>query len=821
VIRIKAIHIQEFRGIRELNLDLGAENFGICGPNGTGKSGVVDAIEFCLTGNITRLSGHGQGDLNVKGHAPHVDKRSEPDKSFVSISATIPSLKKDVKISRSVKYPNIVGIVPNDPAVEAVINELQFHPEFALSRRDIAKYIVTPPAERYTDVQNLLRLEHIGSLRKAFVSYANRCLRDEEEAQRARTVAESELKTALGISKLDREQVLTIANAQREILDLSPLAELTPHTSFKEGASSGGAGKKKPAIIKAVAITDLKALFAAIEAGESSSKQTLRKRACAALRNLHEDATALSIARAHGFITTGLDLVAEDACPLCDKPWDAEDLRAHLRSKLLRAAEIGDQLKGLGQSLGAIIGDLDERAAAIRQAAEYGALLAPAVGHLEIDEYANALDDAKAKLTAFQTDYSQIEGAILALESKWWFVPTGAQERLEQTAAGLNSLPEASAKEKAIDFLAVVQDRYERLLSTTKITSQRKSIRATAEKLRDHYNSVSNKVLEDIYDAVGKDFTLFYRSINDDEGKFIGELRADPAKLSFNVDFYGRGTFPPGAYHSEGHQDGMGLCLYLALMKYTLGDKFTFAVLDDVLMSVDTGHRREVCRLLKTQFPNTQFVLTTHDRVWLQYMRTESLISKAQLFGGWTVENGPRIWDDKDIWTEIENALSLDSVPGAAALLRRYLEYICAVLADNLRAPVEYRGDASYDLGDLLPAVLARWKDRLRKGVKSAEYWGHNEAKVKVISMLEEADKIALQIGAEQWAINKSVHFTQWENFTGTEFKAVSGAFKAFLDHVRCQNPKCRGYPYLMPRKGSAEQLRCNCLTVNVNLKAK
>lgn len=59
----------------------------------------------------------------------------------------------------------------------------------------------------------------------------------------------------------------------------------------------------------------------------------------------------------------------------------------------------------------------------------------------------------------------------------------------------------------------------------------------------------------------------------------------------------------------------MGLCLYLALMKHTLGDRFTFAVLDDVLMSVDAGHRREVCRLLKSEFPRTQFILTTHDRV--------------------------------------------------------------------------------------------------------------------------------------------------------------------------------------------------------------
>src|SRR5262249_46665503 len=138
------------------------------------------------------------------------------------------------------------------------------------------------------------------------------------------------------------------------------------------------------------------------------------------------------------------------------------------------------------------------------------------------------------------------------------------------------------------------------------------------------YNDVSTKVLEDVYAAVEKDFTAYYRIINsDDEQSFEGKLTPSPAKLAFDVDFYGRGKSPPGAYHSEGHQDGMGLCLYLALMRHTLGDQFTFAVLDDVLMSVDTGHRREVCTLLRTEFPKTQFVLTTHDQIWLQYMRTQ------------------------------------------------------------------------------------------------------------------------------------------------------------------------------------------------------
>ena len=821
MIRIKTIHIEEFRGIRDLALDLGGKNYGICGPNGTGKSGVVDAIEFCLTGNVTRLSGQGQGELSVKGHAPHVDHRANPDKAKVTITATVPSLGKEVTITRSVKNTRAVTIEPADPTIQTIIEELQSHPEFALSRREIAKYIVTPPARRSTDVQTLLRLDYIGDLRKALLSYANRCKQEATEAERARARAESELMTALDVPALNREKVLERANAQRSVLGLPPLTELNPQTSFKEGAPEESQDAKKPGVAKDVALADLTALSTAIHSGEPDGLKEHRENALASLKKLKEDEKALSLARAHGFITTGLDLVTENACPLCDKPWDADELRAHLKAKLLSAEEIGTLLEKLGNANDVIIGSIEARTAGIRKAAGYATRLDPVVSRAELDAYAKALDEAIASLKAFEDDHSQIEGAIAALDAKWWEVSESAQTRLDETEKGVKSLPDNSAKDKAVEFLAVLQDRYERLLATSKTAKSTAARKAAAQDIYHHYNTVSNTVLEGIYDAVAKEFTELYKTINDDEGEFVGELKAEPAKLSFNVDFYGRGTFPPGAYHSEGHQDGMGLCLYLALMKHTLGDKFTFAVLDDVLMSVDTGHRREVCRMLKTKFPNTQFVLTTHDRVWLQYMKTEGLIQNGQFFGGWNVETGPRIWDDTDIWTEIQEALDKDDVPRAAALLRRYLEYISAVLADNLRAQVEYRGDANYDLGDLLPPILNRWKDRLKKGVKSAERWGHGDAKAALETKLAEAETLIQKIIDEQGAINKSVHFNEWANFSKSEFEQVAEAFKALLDHIRCNNPKCGGYPYLTPRKGASEQLRCSCGAINVNLKTK
>ena len=81
MIRVETLQIIEFRGIRMLTLNFNGKSFAIGGPNGTGKSGVVDAIEFVFTGNVSRLSGEGRGDVSLKEHGPHVDKRNDPDKA--------------------------------------------------------------------------------------------------------------------------------------------------------------------------------------------------------------------------------------------------------------------------------------------------------------------------------------------------------------------------------------------------------------------------------------------------------------------------------------------------------------------------------------------------------------------------------------------------------------------------------------------------------------------------------------------------------------------------------------------------------------------
>ena len=93
----------ELRGIRELQLTPQRESFVISGPNGSGKSGVVDAIQFGLTGEISRLSGKGTGGLSVQKHGPHVDRRDDPAAAEVSLTLHFPELGKTAVLTRNVK----------------------------------------------------------------------------------------------------------------------------------------------------------------------------------------------------------------------------------------------------------------------------------------------------------------------------------------------------------------------------------------------------------------------------------------------------------------------------------------------------------------------------------------------------------------------------------------------------------------------------------------------------------------------------------------------------------------------------------------------
>jgi hypothetical protein len=139
-------------------------------------------------------------------------------------------------------------------------------------------------------------------------------------------------------------------------------------------------------------------------------------------------------------------------------------------------------------------------------------------------------------------------------------------------------------------------------------------------------------------------------------------------------------------------------------------------------------------------------------------------------------------------------------------------------LADQLGASPQFRADANYELGELLPSVLTRMDSLLGKAVAAAHSWGNTADKEAAAKRKELLSKSAAAQNVEQWAVNKAVHYNAWANFGKKDFEPVVAAFMDLLDCFRCE--KCDSWVHVTPR-ANPESLRCLCNGISLNLKPK
>jgi energy-coupling factor transporter ATP-binding protein EcfA2 len=311
-----------------------------------------------------------------------------------------------------------------------------------------------------------------------------------------------------------------------------------------------------------------------------------------------------------------------------------------------------------------------------------------------------------------------------------------------------------------------------------------------------------------------------YKEIHgNDESGFEASIEPSGASLNFEVSFYGRGKHPPHALHSEGHQDSMGLCLYLALAEKLTKGLIELVILDDVVMSVDADHRRELCKLLIKNFPHRQFLITTHDKTWASQLKTEGVVtSKGSVeFFSWSVDTGPQTNNETSAWEKIETDLQKNDVPSAAGKLRRGSEQFFSETCDVLQAQVRYRANGRWELGDFMPATISRYKTLLKNAKLVAQSWG-NQENIKTLNEIESIfGQIVARTQSESWAVNASVHYNNWASLGEKDFRPVVEAFQDLHSALTCST--CHSVFYVSTTGVELESLKCNCGKVNWNLK--
>ena len=820
--RLLELTVQNMRGLPDLTLNLDGKNVVIWGPNGAGKSCVVDAIDFLFTGKISRLMGEGTGGINLTRHGPHIDH--DPESASVRATVQLEGFPEPIELSRCMALPDQLLCSQEARDLVAKTSDLMSRGGVVLTRRDILRYVAAEGGKRANEIEVLLRLKDVDDVRSSFIRARTELGRKEKSAQDAIETARAEVNVTLGLAKYSDEGLLDQVNASRQVLNGGILESNAPG-SFKEGvappvARETGASSVNPNLFQQ-----------AVRNVQLRTDSSLVPIQAVTDRNLRESITKLKqnpellAELEHLELTEHAARFVDDStidCPVCGASWPEGHLRSHLETRIATAQEaryVRQEVTKYSEALATPLRDLIANVSALSEGLIAAGL---ETGDEDGGGLASWLGGLRILLTALTDSIEQyLESQFSTDVVATLLVPENLNDLLERIEKAVQeTVPKPSPEQTAWDKLTRLEESGRSLgnrvqeREIARLNSQRSKF------LVREYEKARDSVLEGLYSRIAGRFVELYCVLHDHEREHFGaSLRPQRASLTFEVDFMGRGTHPPHALHSEGHQDSMGICLFLALNEELVKGELGLIVLDDVMMSVDTGHRKDVCRLIAEQFEDCQFVITTHDRTWAKQLKQERVVDASQVieFTGWTLDGGPNTHRQLDLWETIQLHLEQDDVNGAAFRLRRGSEDFFEDVCNALGAQVTYNSGMQWQLDDWLPAAMAQYKDLVRRGRRAALSWNDKET----VAAFDERESVRKQIydrtHAEQWSINESVHYNNWEDMSKEDFSPVADAFRDLQGLFMCSI--CGGLLEKMPRKRSLQVAKCPCGKVNWNLR--
>jgi tetratricopeptide (TPR) repeat protein len=387
-----------------------------------------------------------------------------------------------------------------------------------------------------------------------------------------------------------------------------------------------------------------------------------------------------------------------------------------------------------------------------------------------------------------------------------------AETEVRSLEAQAQALPELSKLQEAWDQISQASKSVKNLDKARIEVNVERRVSDALRRASSHFITARDSILQDTYDAVADRMGDLYRQIHaSDESNFGAYMAPTRAGLKLSVEFRNKGQFPPSALHSEGHQDSMGLCFFLALTEYLAGADLPVVVLDDVVMSVDYNHRRGVAQVLAKEVGGRQLIITTHDRVWWRQLRTLGVVSRANSFEftGWSLEEGPReVEHAGDPLSRARIALEKGDAPQAAAALRRAVEEVFPDICDALGARVRYRADGANEAGEFVQAAISTYGDLLRKAKDASQQWKRDATALNELD--QKRATVCKDFAGEAWLVNPSLHFNLWSaNISAADFTPVMRAYDALFRLFTCG--QCGGLLHAIEVDHTLSVVKCAC----------
>jgi recombinational DNA repair ATPase RecF len=695
-IKINNLKIKGIRGAKDsIELPLNGKSILLYGDNGTGKSSISDAIEWFYTNKIKHLS------------TPEIDtsdairnaKLSDDENSEVSITYTNSLLdatktlylKNNKLVQKGSNTSELFKNYLEDSEKENLISRYQY----------IRNFVDKAKGEKLKHLSDIIGFEEVTKIKSVLLKSLNN--------------AKSNLKT---------QNFETLINNEKEKLILNIGASTTQEKNLFDTINNKI--KKLNTGIEVKSFEDIINLLILLSKGldpnqqfelkfleDSKSALTLLKSEAKLLEDeyskyfnefelIANDVEAIKQTFFEELLKSGTKILSskylkDDNCPLCLQTKNSDELLSEIKIRLANIEESSQKKAKFGIALNSV------KNIAIERIKRLDILL----NNTQADKENN--QNIKEGLTAIKTKIQNYQNTADVKITSGDKLPVldiiklveNDFELLKIINDRIIKIQESQKGETPAVLYSNITASRDAFLNIKKFEAQKvilENQQKSFQLIYDEFEKQQKQGLDNFINSFSVKINEYYQFMNPDEPfqdiEIITKGEEDELDgLTIKYKYNDKWEVNPLKHFSESHLNCLGLSFFLASVD-AFNKENDFIILDDVISSFDSNHRRRFADLLFDKFSKHQIIVLTHEKEWFTNIISPKAKNKGWLVNEikWTEEKGTFIKEKpSDLKESILYQLAEGNIDNIGNPMRKYLEHCLKDIALNLDAKLSFR----------------------------------------------------------------------------------------------------------------------------------
>lgn len=799
-VKIKKLILKGFRGAKkEIWLNFESENKSIVlfGNNGDGKSSFSDGIEWLFTDKIDYLQREGCGRDDYFNRYMSLEDDAKVEINFNN--NLLNSQKILIRKGGSL-FSNTTNGFKNylkDSSKES----------FILRHHTMREFIDKTKKEKLEHVEEIIGFNIVKEIRDTLLKSLNALKDDRELASLQGQVTEKRRDLVGIILKEDFGKVDVLNYANQIIKECDPNLFIVNYLDFEPVVEN---------LDKKIKASDRgKELSKLDDINESLSKLSTIKNILHETSDIltrhnelakqREIIKASAIEKLYSAAIEAIEnkLVEDGKCPICKKPIDTEDLVKSLSGEI-------EEIKMVLKERNQVIQDATSISDKVIDLQPILSVL------LENDVKTKFLTD---KTSERFTDINTLILKFVEILDKVLKTPDAVsiplldtlqnleedvketQQKIHQRKEGLDQTDEEKRFYQNVDKLKKLYNDYARYNEISNFIDIYNEQKDSLDKICQDFENMERESVQKVLKTISSDVNDFLKFLHpDDNFDKVELIPTEERGVEFKLKYHGEEVSPPMKILSEAHLNSLGICLFLASAKH-FNKTNGFLVLDDVVTSFDTNHRRPLARLLSEKLSDVQFLLFTHDELWFEILKKDlphvSWFFKELM--KWTKDDGIDIKDSPMMLKErIKYSLDTNDISGATNKCRILIEEILKEKCENLgvRGLVFKTGYKNDQRGasELINALTSYLKENETLCNKLD----------KILFSHLRASQLITNIGSHHNTLNTT-------SLSRGDIETVLHDIDEFESLFICPNPNCATEPNINYSPQNSKMKQCKC----------